>query len=193
MVNGQIRVCNASYGQNGWLGLATIYLDGNGHITKGTAKMNDSYGWYFSDLPSERNHVMCQEIGHLYGLGHTSENGSSQGTCMDYSTSLSSQWPNQHDYDQLATIYAHTDSYNSYDVGSAASGGSDTGACTAPPGRGCNKYQAPHGGVPAGAIRVHHRPGRDGELGHADYVLPGAKGGLWVFHLTLLPEDAVEH
>jgi hypothetical protein len=29
---GQIRVCNAAYGFSGWLGLATIGLDPNGHI-----------------------------------------------------------------------------------------------------------------------------------------------------------------
>ncbi len=188
MVNGQMRVCNAAYGQNGWLGLATIYIDGNGHITRGTVKVNDSYNWYFGANPSEKNHVMCQEIGHIYGLGHTSEDGSSQGTCMDYSTSTNSQWPNAHDYSQLESIYGHLDSYNSYAASSGSGGTGDSSGCTAPPGKGCNKYEAPDG-VPPGAIRVHFRPGH-GELGHADFVLPDEEGGLWVFHATLLPEDA---
>lgn len=187
MVAGQMRVCNAAYGQNGWLGLASINIDSNGHITQGTAKMNDSYDWYFAQTPGEDNHVMCQEIGHVYGLGHTSEDGSSQGTCMDYSTSTSSQWPNQHDYQQLSEIYGHLDSYDSYDAG----GGGGGGGCNAPPGRGCNKHEAPNGGVPAGAIRVHYRPGHDGHLGHADYVLPDGNDGIWIFHLTLVPEDAL--
>jgi hypothetical protein len=113
MAIGQIRVCNASYGRNGWLGLASINLDSQGHITRGTAKMNDSYSEYWS-IPGERNHVMCQEVGHLLGLGHTSENGSSQKTCMDYSNSVDSQWPNDHDYQMLDTIYNHLDTYNSY-------------------------------------------------------------------------------
>jgi hypothetical protein len=47
---------------------------------------------------------MCQEVGHLFGLGHTSEGGSSQGTCMDYSNSPDSQWPNAQDYDMLACV-----------------------------------------------------------------------------------------
>src|SRR5262245_59378170 len=34
-VVGQVSVCNYAYGQGGWLGLATIWLDGNGHITQG--------------------------------------------------------------------------------------------------------------------------------------------------------------
>jgi hypothetical protein len=189
-VAGQMRVCNAAYGQNGWLGLASINLDANGHITQGYAKMNDSYDWYFAQNPGEDNHVMCQEIGHVYGLGHTSEDGSSQGTCMDYSSSLNSQWPNAHDYQQLDSIYAHLDSYNSYDDGSSGGDGDGGGGgCNAPPGKGCNKSGVP-AGVPDGAIRVHHRPGRDGQLGHADFVLPDGRGGLWLWHVTLLPEDA---
>ncbi|MBA3634590.1 MAG: hypothetical protein H0W58_17550 [Acidobacteria bacterium] len=109
MVSGQIRSCNASYGFNGWLGLASINITGGVHITQGSSKMNDSY---FSSGYTETNrrHVMCQEIGHTLGLGHTSEDGSDQNTCMDYSNDLGNPSPNQHDYDQLATIYSHLDS-----------------------------------------------------------------------------------
>ena len=193
MVQGQMRVCNAKYGQGGWIGMATINIDTNGHITQGTAKMNDSYDWYFAANPDEVNHVTCQEIGHVYGLGHTSTDGSSQKTCMDYSTSTYSQWPNTHDYVQLDEIYRHLDSYDTYDTASDGGddGGDDGGSsgCNSPPGKGCNKHEAP-GGVPPGAVRVHYNPGRDGNLGHADYVLGDDEGGLWVFHLTLIPEDA---
>lgn len=117
---GRIEVCNAAYGQNGWLGLAQIWLS-NGHISQGTAKMNDSYfNLAQYNNPDEKNHVMCQEVGHTFGLGHTSEDGSSQGTCMDYSTSPNSTHPNQHDYDMLASIYAHLDSTTT--IGSAPMG-----------------------------------------------------------------------
>lgn len=106
---GRVEVCNSTYGNNGWLGLAQIWLSGS-HITKGVVKVNDTY---FSlpayNNPAERNHVMCQEVGHTLGLGHTSEDGSSQETCMDYSNDPNSQHPNQHDYDQLAAIYSHSD------------------------------------------------------------------------------------
>lgn len=114
---GTTQVCNAKYGANGWLGLAQIWLS-SGHITQGTAKLNDTY---FSTAkynnPNERLHVMCQEVAHTFGLGHTSENGSSQNTCMDYfsntgafSEDARSTEPNWHDFEQLDLIYTpHND------------------------------------------------------------------------------------
>ena len=107
---GRVEVCNAKYGRNGWLGLAQIWLQ-DGHIVQGVAKMNDTYfGMARYNTPSERLHVMCQEVGHTFGLGHTSEDGTTQGTCMDYSQDPGSTKPNSHDYEQLGFIYAHADS-----------------------------------------------------------------------------------
>jgi hypothetical protein len=123
---GKVQVCSGKYGFNGWLGLAQIWISGGTHITKGTAKMNDSY---FS-LPqynnsAEKNHVMCQEVGHTVGLDHTSEDGSSQQTCMDYSSDPNSQHPNRHDYDTLEALYAHLDSTTT--LASSADGGPGNG------------------------------------------------------------------
>ena len=109
MIAGKIRSCNADYGFNGWLGLASINLSG-GHISQGSAKMNDSYLKSSSYSETNRSHVMCQEIGHDFGLDHTSEDGSDQNTCMDYSNDLGNPSPNTHDYQQLESIYAHLDS-----------------------------------------------------------------------------------
>ncbi len=106
---GQVEVCNSRYGQNGWLGLAQIWLTGS-HITQGTTKLNDTYFAMQSyNTPAEKNHVMCQEVGHTFGLGHQDESGAALGTCMDYSMDLGSQHPNAHDYEELSTIYAHLD------------------------------------------------------------------------------------
>jgi len=41
-------------------------------------------------------------------------------------------------------------------------------------------------------VRVHFNPGRGTNLGHADYVLPDGRGGIWLIHVTLLPEDLHE-
>src|SRR6267143_397656 len=63
---GTVQVCNASYGQNGWLGIATIWLSG-GHITQGSVKMNDTYfAMAAYNNASEKLHVVCQEVGHTF-------------------------------------------------------------------------------------------------------------------------------
>lgn len=109
---GRVEVCNASYGFNGWLGIAQIWISGS-HITQGVTKLNDSY---FNstkyNTPAWRNLVMCQEVGHTFGLDHQDENFSNAnlGTCMDYTNNPgTNQYPNAHDFDQLEDIYSHLD------------------------------------------------------------------------------------
>ena len=181
-IEGQIHVCNDSYGLNGWLGIATIYIQANGHITRGVAQVNDSYANYWNDWPTEKNHVMCQEIGHLFGLGHTSEGGSYDKSCMDYSgppNNPLSQWPNEHDFEELAHSYSHLDTYKTYDD----SVGDDGGTCNAPPGRGCNKNNNALGEMPGMGVRIYK------DKRHEIWVAPGKEGGLWVRHVTLVPEE----
>lgn len=110
---GRIVVCNYPYGLLGWTGLATIWFDANHHITQATAKMNDSYSWN----PGSRQLVMCQEVGHGFGLGHQDEvfGNPNLGSCMDYTNAPfgppNNLALNQHDHDQLNLIYAHLDAY----------------------------------------------------------------------------------
>ncbi len=135
--SGRVEVCSHRYGDTGWLGVAQIWISGS-HITQGTAKLNDTYfntatyntsGW--------RNLVMCQEVGHTFGLGHVNENFDdwNTGSCMDYTRypagtinpdgtegMPSNEHPNQHDYDQLATIYEHTDGANTTKQSKGSSG-----------------------------------------------------------------------
>ena len=165
-VLGKIRVCNQSYGQNGWLGLASININGD-HITQGTAKMNDSYGSYWTSHNGEARHVMCQEVGHTFGLDHQSTDGSSQNTCMDYyatTDGVTSVKPNQHDYDQLVTIYTHLDTTTTVSSAAAPSAA----------------QQAMAGQVPMG-VRVVK--GKNYEI----WAAADGRGGTWIHHVTLAP------
>ena len=136
---GRVEVCNASYGNNGWLGLASISISGGTHITAGTVKVND---YYFDmpqyDTPAWRAFVMCQEVGHTFGLDHQDEDFTNPnlGSCMDYTNSPgTNQHPNQHDYDQLVTIYGHQDATTT--VGAATTAGAaPAGAGNTPAGWG---------------------------------------------------------
>lgn len=111
--NGRVEVCNANYGNNGWLGVAQIWIYGGEHITQGTVRNNDYYfgnSTYQYNNEAEKKHVICQEIGHTLGLDHQSTDGTSLNTCMDYyhNTSNSdtrSTTPNAGDYDELTCIY----------------------------------------------------------------------------------------
>jgi hypothetical protein len=112
---GRDEVCDSTYGNTGWLGVAQIWASGK-HITQGTVKLNDTY---HNSAPYNttawRNLVSCQEVGHTLGLAHQDENfnNANLGTCMDYTNDPSTnQHPNQHDYDELVTIYSHLDSTN---------------------------------------------------------------------------------
>jgi hypothetical protein len=130
---GQVEVCNAAYGTNGWLGVAQIWVSRR-HIVQGTTKVNDTYfNTAKYNTPAWRQLVMCQEVGHTFGLDHQDENfnNTNLGTCMDYTSDpdgtlanpdqLSNEHPNQHDYAQLATIYTHLDNKTTVSSTSAAS------------------------------------------------------------------------
>ena len=116
--SGRVEVCNANYGNTGWLGVAQIWTVRGAHIAQGTAKMND---YYFNqaqyNTAAWRRLVMCQEVAHTFGLDHQDENFNNPnlGTCMDYTSDPdgppSNEHPNQHDYDQLVSIYSHTDRF----------------------------------------------------------------------------------
>ena len=134
---GRIEVCNSRYGSNGWLGIAQIWISGT-HITQAITKVNDSYfDTATYNTPAWRRLVMCQEIGHDFGLDHQDEtfDNANLGTCMDYTNDPdggqggasandpSNEHPNQHDYAQLASIYSHLD--NTTTVGQTVNRGAD--------------------------------------------------------------------
>jgi hypothetical protein len=103
--SGRVEVCNYTYGANGWLGLAQVWISGK-HIVQGTTKVNDTY------------------------FNRARYDNPNLGSCMDYTndpnggaggasaTDPSNEHPNQHDYEQLEAIYAHLD--NTTTVGSTS-------------------------------------------------------------------------
>jgi len=114
-VSGNVQVCNDAYGENGWLGIAQIWLSRgkNKYIIAGVAKLNDAYhNSYPYNLAPWRQLVMCQEVAHTFGLGHQDESfgNTNLGTCMDYTDdpdgTPNNEHPNQHDYDLLEQMYA---------------------------------------------------------------------------------------
>jgi hypothetical protein len=120
--SGRVEVCNGAYGNNGWLGLAQIWVSSGGHITRGTAKMNDTYfNTSKYNTAAWRGSVMCQEVGHTWGLDHQDESGADFHTCMDYAINpdADNMHPNRHDYEELAIIYSHLDATTT--IGRAAS------------------------------------------------------------------------
>ena len=149
--DGLVEICNAKYGFNGWLGVSGIWVYSDGHIAKGYVKLNDSYfNTSTYNTPAWRQLVMCQEIGHQFGLGHQDEdfNNPNLGTCMDYTGSPEgNEHPNQHDYDQLYVIYTHLDDFDSWapaptDDGSGGGNGNGNGKGKKgdPPGQGASDW-----------------------------------------------------
>ncbi len=135
---GRVEVCNDAYGSTGWLGVASISVSGS-HITSGTVKVNDTYfNTAKYNTPAWRNLVMCQEVGHTLGLGHNDENfeNTPTGTCMDYSNDPEpNQHPDAHDYAQLESIYAHTDSTTTVGASAPSATSARTGKTPAAWGR----------------------------------------------------------
>ena len=87
-----------------WYGLARIFVE-DGHITKGEVKLNTRL--LASKGEDAADHVLCQELGHVLGLGH---NRDSLTTCMNDTATLGSATsPNTHDTQQLTSIYGHLD------------------------------------------------------------------------------------
>ncbi|MBI3442789.1 MAG: hypothetical protein HY007_03415 [Candidatus Sungbacteria bacterium] len=118
--NGRVEVCNKTYGNNGWLGIASIWVSGS-HITQGTVKLNDTYfNTATYNTQAWRQFVMCQEVGHTFGLDHQDVDfyNKNLGTCMDYTNDPARNdglgdnlHPNAHDYDELGIIYQHLDAF----------------------------------------------------------------------------------
>jgi len=80
---GKQVVCNANFGETGWVGINENEVSNN-RIISSVAKMNEYYlrnaNFY------HRRFTMCHELGHGFGLPHTDENpyNKNLGNCLDY-------------------------------------------------------------------------------------------------------------
>jgi hypothetical protein len=122
---GRVEVCDGA--GRSTLGFARVWLR-NDHIEQAIVRLSDYHlltpGSKYN-TPAFRQLVVCQEVGHTFGLDHQDEDSYNPnvGSCMDYTTDpdgtisdpdqLSDERPNRHDFEQLATIYAHLDTFNS--------------------------------------------------------------------------------
>jgi hypothetical protein len=113
-----------------WLGLAQVWVNGDGFITRGQVKLNKKL---LAGYPKPAaDHVLCQEFGHILGLDHNRAGDSSPGddTCMNDQVNLQNiqyTTPNEHDEDQLNAVYgssaAAPPAFSSF-AGSTQTGGS---------------------------------------------------------------------
>ena len=101
----KLRMFYGAYGNTGWLGLASLTSVTSCHVN---SAMSQLYDTFLRDTArysqTAVNHVACQEVGHTFGLNH---NRTQTNTCMNDTVLTAGNLINQHDRDQLNTIYAH--------------------------------------------------------------------------------------
>jgi hypothetical protein len=101
---------------NDWLGLAQIWIS-SGHIVEGKVLLNTNVLTQSRFSQAAAQHVLCQEIGHIWGLGH---NRNDLDTCMNdcLDAPTYDDWlyclnhpegvdTNAHDIEQLLLQYDH--------------------------------------------------------------------------------------
>lgn len=171
---GAVEVCASDYGNTGWLGIAGISIKRgkDGHITRGYVKLNDFY--YDATAPGtgyntadHRLFVVCQEIGHVFGLDHQDEdfNNANLDTCMDYTGTMTTAQttPNAHDAEQLEAIYAHV---HGGDKVKGGGGGGKGGGKGKPSGQGAvsSEWGRAIHADPTGRADVFARQSANGDL-----------------------------
>lgn len=98
----EVEMYDGFYGRNGWIGQATLTsIDSNGHIRDARVQLNRSYSLSTSQKHAAINH----EVGHTLGLSHQN------GTVM-CAVLCGIDDPVRHDYDVLAYVNYHLDSYD---------------------------------------------------------------------------------
>ena len=99
-----INAYNGYYGTTGWYGIAEVVSNNGCTVLEGRARLNQTYLDSFTR--TTREHVACQEVGHLFGLDHQ-DNFTS---CMsnpqiDGQFVLNAPQPDEHDREMIDLIY----------------------------------------------------------------------------------------
>jgi hypothetical protein len=96
---GGVSMRSGLYGSTGWLGLATINIQGGCTIVSANTKLNRSYldNGYTAD---QKKRVACHEVGHTTGLQHNP-----LATSCLRSGGAAPSAPNSHDRDVLNAMY----------------------------------------------------------------------------------------
>lgn len=160
---------NDNYGNNGWLGLAIIEMAaGDPHILYGETFLNDFYVTLSNfNETREHRHVHCQEAGHVFGLDHVKD----LSTCM-YSSQRPfvnpSEFPNNHDGEQVVAI-THSEDHTGGggDGGGGSNGGNGGPDCARKPDH--PKCQA--GAASAKAIWAENFSSEDEMFESADLIV----------------------
>lgn len=97
----EFRIRNQNYGRTGWAGFAVSTFPGR-HFATMVVGFNDYSGSRHSAL--YRRGAACHELGHSLGLAHRTRS-----SCLATPVSSDRPDPDQHDYDQLRSIYRHQD------------------------------------------------------------------------------------
>jgi hypothetical protein len=102
LASNEVEMYDGFYGQDGWIGQATLdSIDPEGHIRDATVQLNRSY----SLSEREKHSAVVHEVGHTLGLSHQ------EGTVMcPFLCGIDD--PVAHDYEVLALVNSHTDSYD---------------------------------------------------------------------------------
>ncbi len=97
-----ISLFDGNYGATGYGGLAEIISYSGSHITHGHARLN----YYYSYSSNGKQGVLCQEVGHLFGLTHSNDGG-----CMGmgywYNTDPNHYTIVQHNIDDIYNKYRY--------------------------------------------------------------------------------------
>lgn len=94
---GRVHVCNHGDYTFSGAGIATLRVNSQNHIQKGTVKLKNSTS------EGARRPLLCQEVGHNLGLTHRTTTGS----CMHQNASAAAIDPDSHDYEQLVNQTHH--------------------------------------------------------------------------------------